>query len=269
MPDLLTESLSIVRVPEFAPQMNLEQRLLSRVVVATRALASDGMVIEPDGIDISRYLQNPIVTAGHDPETGALGEVVGRAVELARESTGLVAGVQFAETEAGQEYAYLYGLNPKQEVYMRAWSIHGTVLTQLGMSFAQAKEYLGDMWDQAQADTLRQRGLTSIALVDAFLMKSFAAVALGADRQALSRAAAEGVRTAARIGIGMDLAHARAEVDTLRGILAAREIFDLARQIKALGRDEASAATLGNSDALLSEIRQLTRTVRADRQAED
>ena len=243
----------------FAPQIDLENRILDRVVVATRRLASDGWIIPPYGLDLTRYDENRIVTADHDPETGTLGPVIARAVSIGTESLGLVATVQFADTERGREYAYLYGVNPKKETYMRSWSIDGSILQRSTLSWEQARTWLGSLWDQNMADLVRARGATSVRMADRFLVRSFAATAVGADRGALTRAANEGCRLAVELGGQIDLDEARRTVEALRaddtGKAATQELL---RQIKALARDVAEAAHRGDTSALLEEIRNLS-----------
>lgn len=248
------------------PDMDLENRILRRVVVATRRLATDGFIIEPAGIDLRQFLENPIVTADHDGGTGVLGPVIARALELTTDAEGLVSQTQFAETELGREYAYLYGLNPKKEVYMRAWSIHGSILQRSSQGFGKARVLLGALWDQDLADQLMARGATGVSVAERFLMKSYAATKVGADRGALTRAHNDGIKTAGTIAAALDLEEARGLIAGLREELARRDIEEFSRQVQALARDGADAARRGDSSALLEELRQISRVLRAAKQ---
>jgi len=251
-------SLRIVRGMTAEPEMDVENRILRNVIVCTRSLATDGWIIEPLGIDYAGYMENPIVTAGHDPETGKLGPVAGRTLSLKRSADGLSAETQFAETTIGKEYAYLYGLNPKKEIFMRAWSIDGSILQRSAMSFSQAEQCLARAWDKRTADLLRARGATAVKVADKFAMRSFAAVAVGADRGALSRAYSDGVKVAGELVAGMDLDECTMLLRSLQDTLLVNELMGLNRQIQALARDGAAAAGRGDSAALLQEIRDLT-----------
>jgi hypothetical protein len=256
--------LRIVRTMADAPEMDLEQRILRRVVVATRRLASDGWIIEPMGIDLSRYVENPIVTADHDPVTGKIGEVIGRSLSLERDTLGLISATQFADTEKGREYAYLYGLNAKKEVFMRAWSIEGSILARASLSFGQAQSLLGPLWDQNMADILRAKGATAVSIADKFLMRTYAATGVGADRGALTRACGEGVRVAGELVATLDLVEIRREMNLLRKEFTTKiETFE--QQLLALRGDGAAAAARGDTAELLDQLRELSELAREKR----
>lgn len=264
------EYLQIVRAMNEIPEMDLENRILRNVIVCTRSLATDGMIISPRGIDTSRFEDNPIVTADHDPETKKIGPVIARSLGLRLDDDELAStGVQFAETDLGKDYAYLYGINPKKEVYMRAWSIDGSIRKTHTIGFGEARSQLGRLWDEDQANRLRSLGATAIRVVDSFQMRSFAATKAGADRGALSRAFSEGIAAAGDLTARIDLDEARgiirnlqSEIFDLRSDFFKREILDFNRQIQALARDGADAAGRGDSSALLEEIRNLQKLIK-------
>jgi hypothetical protein len=246
-----------------APEMDIETRTLKKVCFASRRLATDGIIIEMSGMDISRFAQTPVVTAGHDMAyMGSPAPVVARATAITKDENEAFSPVQFAETDKGKEYAYLYGLNPKKEVFMRAFSLEGSVMAYRTVGFLDARVLLGSLWDDQTADLLQSRGYTSLRVADRFLLKSFAAVPVGADRGALSRAFSDGVKAAGEIVTGMDLAEIRTALESVRKELCLSELDRIALQIQALARDGADAASRGDSSALLMEIRKLTEEVK-------
>ncbi len=68
----------------------------------TAALARDGDVIDPLGMDVSRYMQNPVVLWMHGwspaaAETPAAGIPIGRTLALRRDASGIEADFEFLE----------------------------------------------------------------------------------------------------------------------------------------------------------------------------
>ena len=161
---------------------------------------------------------------------------------------------QFAETDLGREYAYLYGVNEKSEVFMRAWSFGWRTLASESWSIDQARLYLGDSWDPVAAI-----GLDSVWVATQSEMHEYSAVPVGADRAALSRALAGGIRAAGEIIAGLDLADAAREIaalKTFQGETSSR-IGKLEAQIQALVRNGAAAVDQRNSAEVLAAVRDL------------
>lgn len=71
----------------------------------TDSLARDGMVIDPDGVDVTGFLMNPVVLwqHGQDPQRGAL--PIGRAENVRRDGNGWKADVVWEGDEFAQRVA--------------------------------------------------------------------------------------------------------------------------------------------------------------------
>lgn len=243
---------------------DIDQRILRQVVFATTGLASDGWIILPEGMDLSRYEREPIVLSRHmrgDAGTIPGPMVIGRALKLMASNVELAAEVQFADTQEGREYAYLYGLNKDRTPYMRAWSVEGPVIERRSATWKDAQAISAQYWDAALAERLRDR-LTSVQVALRFELAGVAAVPSGADRGALTRAASDGVQTAQALLARMDLEAAGAE---LAGLMSERldameaTVARLEMDIQALRGEGASAAARGDSEAVLAEVRELSR----------
>jgi len=266
------KDLQIVRAMNGVPDMDLENRILRNVVVATEQLASDGMIIIASGISLVDFLANPTVTAKHGYAMTAESTTIARALKITQANRMLVSEVQFAETDLGKEYAYLYGLNEKKEVFMRAWSIEGPVVESESWDFKRAKEYLGKDWNEEQA-ALISRWSTTIQAATKMVMKTFSAVEVGADRGALTRAYSDGVKVAGELVARMDLGNAEKQIADLRSQLEAMkrsmeteflrmELAVLTKQTLALGSDGAAAAARGDTAELLQELHALRTAVK-------
>jgi hypothetical protein len=261
---------SFVRTWGGTPEVDVEKRTISRCVVATIGLASDGWIILPSGIDLSNYLSNPVVTARHLMSPGnevvvqtADSMVIARCLGLTRTSDELVAdAIQFADTEQGRDFAYLYGVNPSREAYMRAWSVEGIMLNRVDVTFERAKELSGQYWDEATAARVR-KSQKKVNLCGDFVMLSFAAVATGADKNALSRAARDGIKSADGLIARLDLDEAGGELASIKKMLGEKDtrIEQLEHELQALRGEGASAAVRGDSEALLDAVRELVRTL--------
>ena len=253
------------------PEIDLEKRILRNATIATRRLAEDGWIIMPEGIDASDYLKNPIVQARHGGAVKTTrSPVIGRVLSLGRDSDSLFAQeLQFADTELGREYAYLCGVNPDKEVYMRAWSVAGDVLERGALGFSAARSALGNLWDENIAELVRAQK-TQINVAQRFLMNEFSSVPNGSDHGALTRASAAGIRAASEILTTMDLSAAQQELaaikrdvtllrsEAMQGKLERDErLTKLERDIQALRGEGASAAAQRNSEAILAEVRGL------------
>ena len=148
----------------------------------------------PGGLELKRYLANPIVTARHLmlPGVGELPDeirpvVVARTLALAAGEMELSAELQFADTQDGRDNAWLYGANPERQAYMRAFSIEAPILESLAANWEAARRLSGQYWDETLAERIRKRATQVMVAVRAEL-KSVALVASGADRGALTRA---------------------------------------------------------------------------------
>jgi hypothetical protein len=86
-----------------------DKRLIS-VTITTR----ERDLVEPSGLDFSRYLKNPVVRWAHDLSLAPVGRVLSISVLPER----VDATVQFANTVQGRECFRLY-----RERYLNAWSI--------------------------------------------------------------------------------------------------------------------------------------------------
>jgi len=252
----------------FTPDIDLARRVLRNAVFNTTGLATDGMIILPKGIEFEGYMKNPIVACRHiiQPEGAAPANdhdpiVIGRTLAMHATDQELVADeVQFADSELGRQYAYLYGVNDKREPYMRAWSIEANRLESSHASFDQARRIAGAHWDENIAARVMRRQKDVPVWMRSSLY-AVAAGAVGADRGALTRAFGAGVILAGELVARMDLEDAGeslAEVKVTLKDYAAR-IANLEGQIQALRGDGASAAARGDSEAVLSEVRDLLR----------
>lgn len=253
-------------------ECDIEQRILRSVIFATTGVAADGWIILPSGMLLERYLKNPIVTARHliNPtgETTADSNepcVMANALRLESGQMELVAEVQFADTESAREWAYLYGINGEKRAYMRGWSIEAPVLERSAVNWADAKKLAGQYWDDTLAQRLQAK-LSAVAVATSSELRAVAMVPAGADRAALTRAAASGIRAAGEILVRMDFEAAStelaevkrqmAEYETMWGETDAR-LIRLERDIQALRGEGASAAARGNSEATLQAVREL------------
>ncbi len=231
-------------------------------VISTRKIASDGGILDPEGIDLSAYRANSVVLASHisDPFPNGRAPVIGRSVALTRDSAGVWSQTQFADTELGREWAYLYGLNDEGEVYMRAWSIGWDDRRVEWLTHAQARAWLGDDYDDDIANRFE-----AIWLAAESEMTEYSPVAIGADRDALSRAAGKkNIRTAAGILADLDLNQAAHDLATLRASQTEinSRIERLEKSIQALRRDGPAAATRGDSADIANQIHNLASEIR-------
>ncbi len=244
------------------------RRVVRNAVFATTGVASDGWIIVPSGIELDRFRKAPIVTARHlegggDYETRSL--VIGNALTLAATDMELTAEVQFADTEAGREYAWLYGCNPDRQAYMRAWSVEGPVLERGTVSWSEARKLAGGYFDETTAELLRKRA-SAVNVALRFELTAVAAVPAGADRGALTRALGGGNKTAGAILARIDLDEAREGLAALKGKFedAEKRIAHLEHDLQALRGEGASAAARGDSEAICAEVRALTAMLRGE-----
>jgi hypothetical protein len=260
----MNDFLSIVTAVNRPVNCDLEKGLLFDAVFVTTGLATDGWIILPSGLVLTRYAANAQISARH--LTGAAPEaqsqtrplVIANALNLRPGETALLADVQFARTQDGYDWGYLYGLNPEKKAFMRAWSVEGSILERAAVNWPKARALSGQYWDENLA-ALLQKKLTSVNVAMRFEPILVAAVTIGADRNALTRAADCGCRTAGQLVAGIDLRTASEELAGLKAKLSETDarIGKLEGEIQALRSDGASAAARGDSEALLSEVRSL------------
>jgi hypothetical protein len=271
----MNDFLSIVTAANRPVKADSDKGILYDAVFATTGLASDGWIVLPSGISLSRYAGNAIVTCRHiarsqpDADSSRKPIVIANAINLRRGEMELIADVQFAKTQEGQEWGYLYGVNPENQAFMRAWSVEGDILSRSNVDWNKARMLSGQYWDENLAEKI-QRSQRQVNVATGFELSLVAAVSLGADRCALTRAAQDGIRLAddliARIdlrtaseelaGLKTKLSETDARIGKLDGALRAME-----GDIQALRSDGASAAARGNSEAILLEVRSLRRLV--------
>lgn len=252
----------LIRVATGTPEIDLEQRTI-RSVIATKLLARDGGIVLPEGIITKFFEANPVVLAMHGAGMEANAPVVGRSLGLTRTAAGMESVTQFADTELGREYAYLYGVNEKREVFMRAWSFGWRTLAQEWWTREHAMQFLGTLWDEEAA-----AGIEEVWVAVKSEMHEYSAVPVGADRAALSRAYQEGVRSAGHLMAELDLAAAHREIGALKtfqGTISLR-LEKLERDYLALRSDGAAAAAPGNTAELLNELDGLLRIAQATNQ---
>ena len=248
------------------PEVDLEKRILRNVVIATDRLATDGWIILPAGIDTADFVKRGgQVLAKHGMGFSMRSEVIGRAIALAPSAQELmVTETQFADTELGREYAYLAGINKDGEggapvAYMRGWSISGPILQSETWGWEAARGYLGERWDENVA-TLIRKHKTQVDVATKVEMREYSAVAIGADRGALTRAYVErGIKLAGTIGAEMDFRQAIEEVAAMKSERTelTQRIERIEREIQALRGEGASAAAQRNSEAVLAEVRSM------------
>jgi hypothetical protein len=255
----------LVRVMGGTPNIDLEQRTIE-ATVATRLLARDGGILEPAGIVTKAFLANPVVQALHGMGGGRNSPVVGRCLALTVDTRGVNARTQFADTELGREYAYLFGVNPKREVFMRAWSFGWNTLSMRWLTLAEARTLLGSDWDEETVPAFCRR-YDEVWVADRSEMLEYSAVPVGADREALSRAFGGGVRLAGELIAGMDLTEAQSAIAELRAwkkdVEPKLEQFE--RDLMAMRRDGAAAAARGDTAELVNGLRDLANTLKQPR----
>lgn len=245
------------------PEIDESKRTIVSEFV-TRKLARDGGIVIPDGIVVRFYEENPVVMARHGMDWEQNSPVIGRSLGLERTDRGMKSVTQFAETDLGSEYAYLYGLNPKREVYMRAWSFGWSTLELSYWSLEEAKDWLGSDWEEDAIGFWIKRE-QQVWVAKRSEMHEYSAVPVGADREALSRAfKTGGIEIAGDIVAAVDLKEARAELARVRKEIEVEELRLIRRQIQALSRDGAAAAERGDSAAILEEVRNLRKMIKGE-----
>lgn len=245
---------------------DIERRVLRNAVICTRGLATDGYLIDPQGMDIARYLRNPIVEARHGgvKATGDIKPtVIARTLQLFVSDQEVVSELQFADNQLGRDYAYLYGVNPENEPYMRAWSVDVAITRQRAAGMNEARRFAGALWDEELAQNIGKKA-GSLRIADTSELLSFSAVPFGSDRRALTRAFDAGVEAAGQILTRMDLEEAGDGIEILKQSQERQEerIAKLEAELQALRSQGTAAAAQGDTAELLAELRSLIDQVR-------
>lgn len=248
-----------------------EKGILRNCCLATTGIASDGWIILPEGIDLAQYLKTPIVTARHIAQMGdatviqenTKPAVIANVLNLKAGAMELIGEIQFARTGDGYDYGYLYGLNPDKQPFMRSWSVEGAVLERKSVNWKQAEALSRPYFDPILAERLRAK-ITQVQVATRFELRVVAAVPLGADRSALTRAAQSGMRVAGEILARMDLDAASSELVEMKKKLEETDsrLVRLESEIQALRAEGASAGARRDSEAVLAEVRRLRDVLR-------
>lgn len=97
-------------------------------IISTEEVDRDGDIVRAAGADLTQYLLNPVVLAGHDYRN--LDSVVGKALEVTVVSgQGIKARFQFAPAD----------VNPKAELVRRLWASEFVNATSIGFIPKEAK----------------------------------------------------------------------------------------------------------------------------------
>lgn len=238
---------------------DVENLILHNACFATTGVASDGWIILTEGIRLERFMGNAVVTRAHVNDARPDQErplVIANADALRDEGGALLGDVRFAQT--AWDWAYLYGCNPDHRAFLRGWSIEGPIVAKQTVTWEQARKLSGAYWDEALTNRLRTRQRT-VEVATEFELTAIAAVTLGADRNALTRAMGEGVTAAGEVLARMDLDAAGTGLDALKTKLSETDgkIARLEKEIQALRGEGASAAARGDSEAVLNEVREI------------
>lgn len=252
-----------------ATEIDLEKRILRGVVAMTDKLATDGAIVLMPGLDTKeRYEANPIVQAKHARagDSSARADVIGRAIEMAKGEHDLVFTVQFADTELGREYAYLYGVNAERQAFMRAWSGGFNVRASDFLSASTARAQYAAQWDDAVFDALPSYAGDRIEIVTRSSLSEFSAVGRGADKAALTRALRGGCGAAGDVLAAQDFDNLQEML--IRAMTASvsaawqRDLKDFERRLLALEGKGAAAALQGDTAVLRAELESLIHMVR-------
>jgi hypothetical protein len=245
------------------PQIDLEKRTVNCTVTTNSSPAIWYRSARRHHHQVLRA--EPVVRAEHN------GPVIGRSLGLTKTPLGMDSITQFAETDTGRDYAYLYGCNEKHEVFMRAWSFGWRSLVTEIWGLDRARQYLGSLWDDETAI-----GVNDVWVSVRSEMNEYSVVPVGADREALSRAFGGGVRSAGAIIAGMDLTAAQRQLNTLEDTFkefvktqedVRTQIAQLQKDIQALRGDGSAAAARGDSAEILNAVRELHQVVCAKSRA--
>jgi hypothetical protein len=241
---------------------DLDQRILRGAVLLTTGLASDGALVLPSGVDLKRYTKNAVITDRHTMDDSGHSQeciVIGNAMGLEQSDLEITALIKFPDTQAGRDFAHLYGVNAKKEAFMRAFSVELPMIDTRPITFEEARKISAMYWDASLAERMARK-VSSVVLVTRSEIKSVAAVPVGADRGALTRAEKDGCITAGAVLARLDLDQADKTIEALRMEQAAQgsRLQKLEEDVLALRRDGPAAAARGDTAEVLARLHELT-----------
>jgi hypothetical protein len=245
-----------IQIAERPVDCDVEKRILRGIVFVTRAIASDGGVVLPSGLRTDVFQAGGEVLARHALSTEARALTIGRPLALRMTDRFGEMEAQFADTELGREYAYIYGCNAEKLPYARGWSFGWDDIETAVWGLAEARRELGEDYDPdlVPQDTLKKR---SVWVVKRGLLKEVSATPRRADVRALTRAwETGGIREAARLAHELQLDEAMETIAALRNQreLDQQRIAELSRDVAALRGAASPSAALGDDGGIVREL---------------
>lgn len=259
----------MVVIPNAPADVDLQNRILRGVRFVTRAIANDGGIVLPDGLRTDIFEAAPEILARHGMATmDATPQHIGRGLELRTDKRSGEVDVQFADTALGRDYAYLYGVNEKREVYARGWSFGWKDAAVEVWGLARARQELGSDFDEDTIPTevMKKR---SVWVVTRGVLVEISATPKRADLGALTKAYREcGIREAGTLVQAMNLDEALRLVAELKSEreLDRERIARLEQDMAALRGEAPSPAALGDGEGILHELEALRDAVRQMRE---
>jgi len=220
-----------IMIPDAVVDADVENRILRQVVFCTRRIAQDGGIVLPAGMQTDVFENNGQILARHARAVGS-GEpmVIGRPLGLVIEERRAMVDIEFADTALGREYAYLWGCNKDKRAYARGWSFGWNDIDATVWDLAKARRELGADYD-ADRIPVEVKKTRKVWVVTRSLLKEITATPQPADLDALTQAAAGGIREAGRLAAEIELQAALADVSALR-----RELENDRQRLSALER---------------------------------
>jgi hypothetical protein len=257
-------------IPDRPVERDIEKRILRNVRFVTRSIAQDGGVVLPAGLRTDIFEAAGEVLARHGIAAGDVRPPnIGRAIAIRTNERYAEIDVQFADTQLGREYAYLYGVNADGEngagiPYARGWSFGWNDIETSSWGLAQAKRELGEDYDEELLPdaVLKKR---SVWVVKRGLLKEVSATPKRADLRSLTRAWEQhSIREAAHLvhAIQMDEAVATIAELTREREMDRTRIAALERDVAALRGKASPPAALGDGGELLRELTALREEIR-------
>lgn len=251
-------------IPNRPANVDVAQRILYGVRFMTRQVADDGLVIVPDGMRTDVWERDPRVLARHGNACSMDPANIGRGIAIRSTVADKEADVQFADTELGRDYAYLYGVNADRQVYARGWSFGWRDAEVQAWSVSKAREWMGDEWDEdlVPAQVLRE---LQVPVITRSVLTEISVTPNPSDLNALTRAARDhGIREAGRLAQAMRLDQAETMLDALRTEreLDRGRIARLERELAALRGEAPSPAALGYGEGIVQALEALRTEVR-------
>ncbi len=103
------------KLPARSPVSSVDrEKRRMEIVICTPQLDRQGDIVEPEGLDFTNYLNNPVLLWAHDVNRPPVGKIV----EINNGGSEITAIVEFAETDFASEVFELYAGG-----YLNAWSI--------------------------------------------------------------------------------------------------------------------------------------------------